>query len=529
MERKENRPYTDIAALNFPVELLARARASGFKTVFMDTMALPFDFFGLFNDDEEFRKNVESFAKWRIDFAPPAGFLSSDFLSEKETAIISVIEKIVNRGRLTRLSLKLEQEVFTTLKRKDGNYTKKVAINSFLNYHLPNIPNEWHDGTKRPVLDNMTAEEYFYKKIFLGTVGMKYAKDILPQVSFESLVIDKKNVQSSVLSQRVDFLITHRDVAIAVEIDDPTHSNHKEKDDERDKILEKNGLPVFRIEAEDLAGGTGAVPALVRKLKEMYSDSVTGGIDKSLIGIKLAHQFQMILIELIKHGKIKIGERVRVAFDSKNIPSLSVKEQNLILSAALDDLKELTHNIGKLYRDANYAFDNVKIVELGAKADYIITVNDNYDFEPSKVIYLQDISYPLPLIQNKFPKLVKQKLVVNEKALLFLLNYIYRFEGFRPNQIDGVRQTIEGNDSIVLLPTGSGKSVVYQLLSYIMPGVVIVVDPITSLIEDQVDNLMRIGADRVLGVTAATANKSFLARAMVAGHYNLVFMSPERL
>ncbi|MBQ3440964.1 RecQ family ATP-dependent DNA helicase [Candidatus Saccharibacteria bacterium] len=529
MEGKENRPYTNVAALNFPVELLARARASGFETVFMDTMALPADFFGLFNDDEEFRKNMESFAKWRIDFVPPAGFLSSGFLSEKETAIISVIEKIVNRGRLTRLSLKLEQEVFGILKMKDGNFGKKVAVNSFLNYHLPNIPNEWHDGAKRPVLDNMTAEEYFYKKIFVGTLGMKYAKDILPQVSFESLVIDKKNLQSSVLSQRVDFLITHGNAAIAVEIDDPTHSNHKEKDDERDKILEKNGLPVFRIEAEDLAGGMGAVPALVRKLKEMYSDSVTGGIDKSLIGIKLAHQFQMILIELVKHGEIKIGERVRVAFDSKNIPSLSAKEQNLILTAALDDLRELSHNVGKLYRDANYAFDNVKIVEVGSKADYVITVNDNYDFEPSKIIYLQDISYPLPLIQNKFPKLVKQKLVVNEKALLFLLNYIYRFEGFRPNQIDGIRQTIEGNDSIVLLPTGSGKSVVYQLLSYIMPGVAIVVDPITSLIEDQVDNLMRMGADRVLGVTAATANKSFLARAMVAGHYNLVFMSPERL
>ena len=524
-EGKENRPYTNIAALNFPVELKARARASGFETVFMDTMALPSSFFGLFNDDIEFRKSMESFAKWRIDFASSVEFL----LNEKETAIISVIEKIVNRGRLTRLSLKLEQEVFEILRMKDDHYIKKVAVNSFLNYHLPNIPNEWHDGEKRAVLDNMTAEEYFYKKIFVGTVGMKYAKDILPQVSFESLVIDKKNVQSSVLLQRLDFLITHGDAAIAVEIDDPTHSNHKQKDNERDKILEKNGLLVYRIEAEDLANGTGAVPAFIEKLREMYSDSVTGGIDRSLIGMKLAHQFQMILIELVKHGKIKIGERVRVAFDSKNIPSLTAKEQNLILSAALDDLKDLSHNIGKLYRDTNYAFDNIKIVEVGDKADYIITVNDNYDYEPSKIIYLQDISYPLPLIQNKFSKIVKQKLVVNEKALNFVLNYIYRFDEFRPNQIDGIRQTIEGRDSIVLLPTGSGKSVVYQLLSYVMPGVVMVIDPITSLIEDQVDNLMRIGADRVLGITMATDNKSFLTKAIVAGHFNLAFMSPERL
>ena len=524
-DNSENRPYTDIAALNFLIELKARARASGFDTVFVDSLALPASFFGLFNGDAKYRRIVESYAKWRIDFAPSTDFL----LTEKETAIISVIEKIVNRGRLTRLSGKLEQEVFTILKRKDSNYTKKVAINSFLNYHLPNIPNEWHDGEKRSVLDNMTAEEYFYKKIFVGTVGQKYAKDVLPQVLFSSLVIDKRKVGRSVLLQRLDFLITHGDVAIAVEIDDPTHSNHKEKDNERDKILEKSGLPTYRVNAEDLAGGTGAVPVLVEKLKEMYSDSVVGGIDKTLIGIKLAHQFQMILIELVKCGKIKIGERVRVAFDPKNIPALNKKEQNLILDAALLDLQELSHNIGRLYRDANYAFDEVKIVEFGGETDLVITVNDNYDFEPSKIVYVQDISYPLPLIQNKFSRISRQNLVTNEKALSFVLKYIYRFDGFRPNQIDGIKQTIEGYDSIVLLPTGSGKSVVYQLLSYIMPGMVIVVEPITSLIFDQVDNLVRIGADRVLGVTVNTANKGFLAKAIMTGHYNLVFVSPERL
>ena len=46
----DNRPYTNIAALNFPIELEARPRASGYKTVFMDGMALPKNFFGMFNE-----------------------------------------------------------------------------------------------------------------------------------------------------------------------------------------------------------------------------------------------------------------------------------------------------------------------------------------------------------------------------------------------------------------------------------------------------------------------------------------------
>lgn len=285
---------------------------------------------------------------------------------------------------------------------------------------------------------------------------------------------------------------------------------------------------MYRIDAEDLASKSGSLPALTKKLEEMYEDVTdTDEIYESLIGTKLAHQFQMILIELIKHGKIKYGEKARVAFEPKNIPNVTPKTQRLILDAALKDLQELSRNICKLYQETSYVFDGIQIVD--EKADYLITVNDNYEYKQSSIVYIQDISYPLPLQQNKFPKIAKQDLIVDEKALRFVLNYIYRFDDFRPNQIDGIRQTIDGNDSIVLLPTGSGKSVVYQLLSYIMPGTVIVVDPITSLIEDQVDNLMRIGADRVLGITASTKNKGFLQRAMESGHFNLVFMSPERL
>lgn len=521
----DNRPYTNIAALNFPIELEARPRASGYKTVFMDGMALPKNFFGMFNDDDEYRKSVESFAKWRIDFTPS----DNPALSEKETTIISIIEKIVNRGRLTRLSEELEKTILKATKSKDdGDYDKEIALTSFKDYHLPNIPNEWHDGTKRGDLGGMTAEEYFYKNIFIETVGEDHAKDALPQVFFRSLVIDKTDVNDAILSQRIDFLITHECDAIAVEIDDPTHSNHRQKDDERDAILEKNGLSVYRIDAEDLASGSGSISALTKKLEEMYEDAVDADeIYESLIGIKLAHQFQMVLIELVKHGKIKYGEKARIAFEPKNIPNVTQKTQRTILDAALKDLQELSHNICKLYQTTSYAFDDFRIVD--DKADYLITVNDNYDYKQNSIIYIQDISYPLPLQQNKFPKITKQDLVADEKALCFVLNHIYRFDNFRPNQIDGIRQTIEGNDSIVLLPTGSGKSVVYQLLSYIMPGTVIVVDPITSLIEDQVDNLIRMGADRVLGITASTQNKGFLQRAMESGHFNLVFMSPERL
>ena len=366
----DNRPYVNIAALDFPVELEVRPRASGFETVFIDSMALPKNFFNML-DDDEYRKSVESFAKWRIDFTPG----DHPPLSEKETTIISIIEKIINRGRLTRLSEKLEKVVLKATKSEDdGSYNKAIALMSFKDYHLPNIPNEWHDGVKRGDLGDMTAEEFFYKNIFIKIAGENHAKDALPQVLFKSLIIDKTNVSSAILSQRVDFLITHECDAIAVEIDDPTHSNHKQKDNERDAILEQNGLSVFRVDIKDLAAGGISATPLAERLKKMYLDAVdTDEIYESLIGIKLAHQFQMVLIELVKHGKIGYGKKVRLTFDPKNIPNLTEKTQKTILEAALEDLQELSQNICKLYQTPYNAFDNFELVN--SNADYLIPIS----------------------------------------------------------------------------------------------------------------------------------------------------------
>lgn len=527
--QNKNRPYLNVATLNFPVELRARPRSDGFETIFIDGIALPSDVFAMFNGNESFKRSVASFAKWRMDFAQDA----CHELTDKETAIISVIEKIVNRGRLTRLSEKLERAIFRETKDAvGGSYNEETILSTLEHYNSPNIPNELLDGSERDELNGLSAEEYFYSEIFINIAGEWNVKDVLPQAHLDSLVIEKEDVDRIVLSQRVDFLITHGDRAIVVEIDDPTHYGHFQKDDERDKLLEKNGLKVFRVDAEDLACKGPTTMALVKELEAMYGDvDVYEGsyvdVYDSLIATKLAHQFQVVLIELIKCGKLKYGQNVKVGFNYHNIPCLESRIQRATLRAALDDLRELSRNICKLYRSEEGAFDGIEIAD--KDPDYFITINDNYDYDPRKIIYIQDISFPLPIIQNTFYQIKRQRLAFDEDALGFLLKYIYRFDGFRPNQIDGIRQTIEGYDTIVLLPTGSGKSVVYQLLSFVMPGMVLVFDPIISLIEDQIDNLSRIGVDRALGITANTEYKPQLMLAMAMGHYSMAFVSPERL
>lgn len=519
----DNRPHVDFEKVNFPICLKARARADGFSTVFMDTMAIPAETFKLFNDDASLRQGLMNFAKWRLDFVATA----ENKLTDKQTAILSVIEKIVNRGRLTRLSKELERKLM-----ENEPVSAETMKWIYDDYMVPNVPNEWHDGTKLAELGNMTPEEYFYKKVFLEEVGERHARDIMPQVALGSMIFREEEIAQSLWDQRVDFVICHGIEMIVVEIDDPTHFGHEQKDAWRDAKLLENGVKTYRVNVQELKNGGPSLENIKEKLKEMYAGELEESEKDRMfcVGpllVKLAHQLQMILIELMKAGKIGYGCKCRVMFDAKNTPMIISGEQKRTIDAAMEDLIELSRNITKLYGDEEGIFDGVELVE--EKPDILVTVNDNYEFDQSKIVYLEEISYPVAIQQNEWPRLKMQKMKVDAKALRYVLKYIFRFDDFRPNQIDGVLKSLAGEDSIILLPTGSGKSVVYQLLSFILPGMVMILDPIVSLINDQVDNLRRIGVDRVIGLSKETNNKPMCQKAMQMGQYIMVFMSPERM
>ena len=92
--------------------------------------------------------------------------------------------------------------------------------------------------------------------------------------------------------------------------------------------------------------------------------------------------------------------------------------------------------------------------------------------------------------------------------------------------------TLRHDDTVVLLPTGAGKSIVYQLAGLLMPGITIVVDPIVALIEDQVLGLQAHGIERAVGIVSSMAGReerSRLLRRIERGEYQFVLHSPERL
>jgi ATP-dependent DNA helicase RecQ len=110
------------------------------------------------------------------------------------------------------------------------------------------------------------------------------------------------------------------------------------------------------------------------------------------------------------------------------------------------------------------------------------------------------------------------------------LHELFGFAGFRPGQREAVDAAIAGRDVLVVMPTGSGKSLCYQLPALMRTDLTLVVSPLVSLMQDQVEALERIAPGRIGLVNAqrdAAANRRVVERA-VAGHLRLLYVAPER-
>ena len=110
------------------------------------------------------------------------------------------------------------------------------------------------------------------------------------------------------------------------------------------------------------------------------------------------------------------------------------------------------------------------------------------------------------------------------------LRRVFGFEGFRPGQEEAVRAALEGRDALVVMPTGAGKSLCYQLPALVRDDLTIVVSPLVSLMQDQVEGLRRVAGSAVGLVNSQqslAANREVLARAR-SGQLKLLYVAPER-
>lgn len=136
----------------------------------------------------------------------------------------------------------------------------------------------------------------------------------------------------------------------------------------------------------------------------------------------------------------------------------------------------------------------------------------------------------VPLVPQVYIEMQAERCLSTMEQVLAAVERYWGFNELRPMQARAIQSSLDGRDSLVVLPTGGGKSLCYQAPAVVRDDLTVVVSPLIALMKDQVDGLKACGiAAAKLDSSQSPSEKVEVERALAAGEIKLLFVSPERL
>jgi len=139
-------------------------------------------------------------------------------------------------------------------------------------------------------------------------------------------------------------------------------------------------------------------------------------------------------------------------------------------------------------------------------------------------------------LQKQYPTTVDNKpasitfMTPARPSALQVLRTVFGYASFRGQQQDIIQQVVAGRDALVLMPTGGGKSLCYQIPALVMEGVGIVISPLIALMQDQVNALHQLGVRAAfLNSTLSMEQVRVIEQQLLNGELDLLYIAPERL
>jgi ATP-dependent DNA helicase RecQ len=395
-------------------------------------------------------------------------------------------------------------------------------------------------------------EERFIREWLPTRLGTAAARWFIPQAPLEALVAGSGVPAAG--QRRLDFLAVRPDgEKLAIEIDGGQHADAELIDDDRDALLASAGVAVTRITVDELRAGMGLGLDEVSRFCAGQNGAAAGDTYARLVWAPVqVHRLALALIEALQNGFLA-GDRWVIEVDDPLDVAVELIEPYLDLFLAADRLWAGHAVAGEIvigtpggwrrYLVTDEGFTRAELELEPDTADVLVRLEGDRAstdrLEPrvdGPEIVVRSARLPVdvadPVYEGSGRIAARSEGEQVEWALRVMLQSIFAKEEFREGQLDALIEVIEGRDCAVLLPTGAGKSLIYQLAGLILPGRTLVVDPLVALMEDQVEGLRAQGIDRVAAIssfTTAQGQREALLDQVRSGYALFVFVAPERL
>ena len=120
--------------------------------------------------------------------------------------------------------------------------------------------------------------------------------------------------------------------------------------------------------------------------------------------------------------------------------------------------------------------------------------------------------------------------MAKKQELSVHLKKYFGFDTFKGNQESVIQNILDGNDTFVLMPTGGGKSLCYQIPALCLDGITIVISPLISLMKDQVDSLVTMGINACyINSSLSSEDYNNILQGIINDEYKIIYVAPERL
>lgn len=483
-----------------------------------------------------------------------------------------ILRNILQRGKPTLLSRYL-QEHFGPIHKRD-DYRKGIPL-------IGKRKSSWARTIKGCTKTNYNPAKIFFDKLLpkhLGEFGF-VRELILP----EATIYDITRVYvEDFYDKRVDFYLPQ--AGLIIEIDGKQHLHQITSDFLRDTHTKKYGINTIRFSSEEIASENESFHQKMTEVLDVIHNAVSIGEERkkqdpsliTLLDYKAAYEntfngenplilvtaimrMQLLLLDLLETGRLSFNTKWDIEIrdhDSLFIFDLASKD----LSIWLENILAL-QNISYQYSEPNIRYvkgkDRFSNNTNAIKIDFSLTQRFTDEFQTNPHIiyvrthYIDEYRYfdedslsPVKFCNHDFFKLstidpVDYNLTFSEKSthrenlLFFLRNVFLPYlddVDFREGQLAIITSALSLKDTIGLLPTGSGKSICYQLSAILQPAISFVVCPIKSLMYDQKSDLDQIMFTRTNYLTSdlAANQKSEIQMEYGQGKYFFIFISPER-